>query len=538
MRRRLLVLQVAIVLLTVVTAGSALLAVQQREVRAAYRDQMLRLSQSVAQDPRVIGALGSADPASQIQPIAEVVRNATGVTYVVVTDAQGVRMSHPDPGRIGEMVSTDPSIPLAGQTYIGTQTGTLGRSWRVKVPVFDPDGSVIGTVSVGTLESTLSSQFLDEVTIILLVLGGAAALGVIGAAAATQLIRKRIYQLDPDDAAEMLRAHQAMLHGIREGVVAVDPAYRVRLVNDEAARLLDLDTADVEVGAPMEDILESNLAQLVRSGVTDDRLVLAGSRVLVARCDAAATDDHDTVGTVLMLRDRTDLHAVVRELDGAHSLTEGLRAQAHEHSNRLHVLLGLLELGETKEAMGFIRRTAAGGPLTGSQQVPGIADTEVLALLHSLVHRGVERNVEIEVTPSSTLASMSADESLQMDVLTVLANLVENALTACRLGGRVLVELEHDRSSAASRLTLRVEDDGPGIPPELAERIFDVGVTSKEVAGSGSMSAHGIGLALVRRIALRRGGSARAVPSRLGGSGFVVQLAAQAVVPDDVVLTP
>ncbi len=101
MRRRLLVLQVAIVLLTVVTAGSALLAVQQREVRAAYRDQMLRLSHSVAQDPRVIGALGSADPASQVQPIAEVVRNATGVTYVVVTDARGVRIRTPTPTASG-----------------------------------------------------------------------------------------------------------------------------------------------------------------------------------------------------------------------------------------------------------------------------------------------------------------------------------------------------------------------------------------------------------------------------------------------------
>lgn len=536
MRRRLLILQVAIVLLTVVTAGVALLAIQQREVRAGYRDQMLQLSHSVAEDPRIVEALNSSDPAEQIQPIAEVVRNATGVTYVVVTDTEGIRMSHPDPERIGRRVSTDPSIPLAGQTYIGTQTGTLGRSWRVKVPVFEPGGEVVGTVSVGTLETTLSSQFFDELTVILLVLGGATVLGVVGAAAATQLIRKRIYQLDPDDAAEMLRAHRAMLHGIREGVVAVDPAYRVRLVNDEAARLLDLDAADVEVGAAMEDILEANLAQLVRSGVTDDRLVLAGSRVLVARCDAA-TDDRDAVGTVLMLRDRTDLHAVVRELDGAHSLTEGLRAQAHEHSNRLHVLLGLLELGETHEAMTFIRRIGAGGPLTGSGQAPGVEDIEICALLHSLVHRGVERNVDVQVAPGSTVPVLGDDPSLQMDVLTVLANLVENALTACRLGGRVLVELGHESSPTGSRMTLRVDDDGAGMPAELAERVFDVGVSTKEPVRPGAAGPHGIGLALVRRIALRRGGSAQIVSSPLGGSGVLVHLDVQVAATENAMLS-
>src|SRR5699024_7205635 len=100
------------------------------------------------------------------------IRDASNVTYIVVTDENGIRYSHPSPERIGEMVSTDPSVALSGQTYSGTQTGTLGESWRVKVPVRAEDGAILGQVSVGILESTLREDFLSDASWFSLVLGG------------------------------------------------------------------------------------------------------------------------------------------------------------------------------------------------------------------------------------------------------------------------------------------------------------------------------------------------------------------------------
>jgi two-component system CitB family sensor kinase len=103
----------------------------------------------VAKLPSIVEAFDDPDPSATIQPIADLIAQSTGVTYVVVTDERGIRYSHPNPDMIGQPVSTDPSVPLSGQIYVGTQTGTLGESWRVKVPIYSPAGAIIGTASVG-----------------------------------------------------------------------------------------------------------------------------------------------------------------------------------------------------------------------------------------------------------------------------------------------------------------------------------------------------------------------------------------------------
>src|SRR5918995_174066 len=176
---QLVLLQVAIVLTTVVGTGLTAVWLQEQQLRDAYQDRMIAVAQSVAGLPAITDAFDDADPSSTIQPVAEVIRRASNVTYVVVANDQGIRYSHPNPDRIGEKASTDPAIPLSGEIYVGTQTGTLGESWRVKVPIFDDEGEVMGQVSVGILESELRADFIGGLTRILPPLLVAAGIGVL-----------------------------------------------------------------------------------------------------------------------------------------------------------------------------------------------------------------------------------------------------------------------------------------------------------------------------------------------------------------------
>lgn len=508
LRTQLLALQLLIVLTTVCLVGVVATLMQAAQIRESYQQQMIGVAQSVGTLPSVVDAFDSDDPSATIQPIAELIRQASGVTYVVVTDAEGIRYSHPNPDRIGERVSTDPSVPLSGETYVGTQTGTLGESWRVKVPIRDEDGTIIGTASVGILESELRADLYDYLPWLALWLLGAVLVGTLGAVWVSRVVWRRIYRLEPEQIASLLETREAMLHGIGEGLVAVDDDERVALVNDEATRLLDL--GPEAIGRPAADVLEPSLLALLRAdGETSERMLLAGERILLGQRSRAEVDGR-SVGVVLILRDRTELLGTLRELDGARDVTQALRAQAHEFSNRMHVISGLVESGRTQEAISFIAQTGHGGSLTDAPVAPGIANPDVVALLLAKTTTSEERGVRLVVDPAS---EVGRDESA--DLVTVLGNLVDNAVDACSPGGTVEVSL----SRVDGGTVVTVQDDGPGIPEADRDRIFESGWSTK-----GSSGTRGIGLALVRRVARRRGGDVAVSSSATGGARFDVRL--------------
>jgi len=318
LRVQLLALQALIVFLVTLATGIVAGALQEQALRESYKDRMQAVAQSIASLPTVREAFDDVDPAATIQPIAEVIREASDLAYVVVANADGIRYSHPNPYRIGEKVSTDPSIPLAGAVYVGTQTGTLGTSWRVKVPIFADDGTVIGTASVGILESELNDEFMRNLAWLISAMLAAAVLGVFGSAWVTSVIRRRIYLLEPDQIAALVKNQETTLHGLSEGVITVNAAGRITLVNDAAARFLDRDAAELD-GAAADDVLDDELRAVLREGEDAGRPVIVGSHVLVARSTGSRVDGSDIEAT-LLLRDHTELNDVVRRVEAADAI--------------------------------------------------------------------------------------------------------------------------------------------------------------------------------------------------------------------------
>ena len=516
---QLLLLQVAIVLTTVVGTGVTAVWLQEQQLRDAYQDRMIAVAQSVAGLPVITEAFDDADPSATIQPVAEVIRNASDVTYVVVANDLGIRYSHPNPDRIGEKVSTDPAIPLSGEIYVGTQTGTLGESWRVKVPIFAPGGEeVIGQVSVGILESELQKDFLGGLGFLLLALVAAAVIGVVGSAWIGRVIRRRIYGLEPDEIRAMLETREAMLHGIREGLVAVDDSGRIVLMNDAAARLLDIPDADEVLGRPIDAALDRELARFIASGEDRETPVLSGERVLLVHGDRVSVEGRE-IGSIAILRDRTELETTLRELEGAQGLAEGLRAQSHEFSNKLHVVSGLLELGHVDAAIAFIQRVGSGGALSSLDERDGIADLETAALVLAKRSRAQELGIALEIDPASHFDA-ARDGVPRTDLLTVVGNLLDNAIEACPLGGRITLAIRDDLEPGV--LVVRVDDDGPGVAVDRRSAIFEPDVSGK--APAPGKARRGIGLTIVQRVSARLGGSAAVDASPAGGARFTVRL--------------
>lgn len=515
---QLLAMQLVIVLLTLLAAGFVAVRLEEKSLRSTYAQRVLTTARSLATVPGVGDAYRSADPSRTLQPLAETVRQAAGATFVVFTNGSGVRYSHPDPAKVGRMVSTDPTVPLGGEDFVGTETGSLGSSLRAKVPVRDGRGAVVGTVSVGILESRISADLAGFLPALVGWLTAAAMLGAIGAALVTRLVRRRIFGLEPDQIGTLLQTRDAMLHGIREGVVAVDDVGRLALVNDEALRLLGLDHDPT--GQPAGAVLEPDVVALLDArGPVTDQVVLAGERLLVANGTVARVGGRD-VGSLVTLRDRTELFDALRALQGQRGITDALRAQAHEFSNHLHLLSGLMELGCHDEAGAFIARLGMGGTLLGGASLSQVDDTSVAALLVAKGAAARERGVTLSLDEESEVVDEVGDA-----VLTVLGNLVDNAVDAVGPGGHVQVHAHYPVPNGG--LVLQVVDDGPGLPADLREVVFNRGMSGK--TATTDHHGQGIGLALVARIVQRRGGRVSIGERAGGGAVFTVVLPALGV---------
>lgn len=243
--------QVLMVQLTIAAGVTALATgLFLAPLSAQLDDQAMRralaIAQTTAAETHLDDALESSRPTRHgpVQNEAERIRAATGAEYVVIMDKRGVRWSHTDPDEIGRHVSTDPSAALSGQDVMQIDEGTLGRSARGKVPLRDENGKVVGAVSVGIAYESVQERLLSTVPQLLAYAGGALAVGALAAYLVSRRLQRRTHDLAFSDISALLAEREAMLHGIREGFLALDKYGRIRLMNDEAQRLLDLRTDD------------------------------------------------------------------------------------------------------------------------------------------------------------------------------------------------------------------------------------------------------------------------------------------------------
>lgn len=494
-----LLLQIAIVLVCVVAGTALSFSIVTDRIDREYEQRSLAIGHAVADTPDVIEAFALSDPSKVIQPIAEAIRLSTGASFVVVANKDGIRYSHPNPARIGERVSTDPSTALSGQSFAGVEVGTLGRSVRGKVPIFDASGQVMGIVSVGFLEDVVAASLRDSLPILGLSAALALALGVAGSLFLARRLRRQTFGLGAPEIASLLEEREAVLHGIREGVLVTDAAGRITLANDEAQRLLALDASCV--GRPVSDVIPRGPVLDVLTGAREgsDELVLAGERVLVVN-RTPATVRGALVGAVATLRDRTELEGALKELEGERSNAHALRAQAHEFYNKLHAVSGLIELGRTQDAVGLISSTALVHQELVDRVRERIGDPTLAALLLAKASVASERGVDFRLGGDTFLGRATIEPH---DLITVVGNLVDNAVDAA--AGTPNAWVEATVAETSDGVSIRVRDSGPGIGSSHTADIWREGFTTKR-----GPAHHGLGLALVRQVAERRGGWVRA----------------------------
>jgi len=519
---QILVSQTLILAITVLVGFGLFVRGERSHLDSVYERRAAAIAATAAQVPDIRRCVvPGAACGDVVQQIATGIMKSTGASYVVVVDMGRVRHSHPFPELIGKRIA-EPIATLDGRTHTTIDSGRTGRSANGKAPLYAPDGTMAGEVSVGLRESSVTAALVGELPVYALWFGIALAVGVVASLVLAQRLKRRTFGLELDEIAHLLREREAVLHGIREGVIAFDEDGRVTLVNDEARRLLGLGTASI--GGRLDAMVPPGRLRDVLAGavhgkdevVLTDDFCLTVNRMPVRLAGRAH-------GAVVTLRDRTELAGLLRELDTSHGLTDALRAQQHEFSNRMHALAGLLELGEVEEAMTFLsdlRTTEAG---FAEELRARIASPYVVGLILAKATIAAERGIEMTLSEDSWLGEVPTREQA---VTTILGNLLDNAFDALSgdgfvpgRAGRVEVSIVEEDDG----VHLRVADNGPGIPPGRSGEVFVDGYTTKPARGA---LRRGLGLALVHRIVQRLGGTISA--SEGPGAVFTVLLPREA----------
>ena len=512
-----LVLQVAVVTLTLGIAGALLAYLSHERLAAQYENQSLDTARAIAFAPAVRANVAryenvplTPSPAvidelenGPLQKLATEIQQRTGVLFVVITNNEGIRLSHPNPSELAQRVSTNPAEALTGREQVMRQSGTLGPSVRAKVPVLAPDsGRVIGEVSIGISTAAVHRQLWSDVRAAAILVGVALSIGVVGSVLLARRWRGLTMGLQPSEMAELIRGQAAVLHGIDEGVLAVDTDSKTTFVNDEACRLLGVGN---ESGRPVDEIgLTPRVLEVLESADSAPVIANVGDRILVVSARRVARDGRD-LGTVLAVRDRTDVESLTRQLDAVQLMSTALRAQRHEFANRLHLLNGLLHGGHTEEAARYVEELLGSGPLGSA--LPGIdaiRDPFVQAFLAAKAASAREAGVTLVIGANTWVPGRL---TLPVDVTTVLGNLVDNAIDAARTGAAEAKAVEVELLQDGSTLHIAVADSGDGIAPDFVDEVFVEGRSTKP--DSGIPGGRGIGMALSRQISRALGGDVR-----------------------------
>ncbi|MGM9919853.1 MAG: PAS domain-containing protein, partial [Bhargavaea sp.] len=387
----------------------------------------ISIAHSVAEIPELQDAFSLEDPASVIQDIVTPILEKTEAEFIVVGNLDGIRYSHPEPEKIGEeMVGGDNERALRfGESYISKKRGTLGLSIRGKVPVYH-EGEIVGVVSVGILNDSVQTLIEQRARSLWLTLGLILLIGIIGAVAISNYIKRLLGNKEPEEISDLYSRQEAILQSTHEGILATDANGRITLINTAASQILN-GSPEMVQGGSIDRFLPPNIG--LGREYQGREMVLGNQTVLANQTPLSGSGTY--AGSVITFQRKSEIQKITEELSRIRQYANTQRAQTHEHSNKMHVILGLLMNGRPEEAIDYIQKENNVKHSQLKFLEDRLYDPLIQALLQGKQIRAEELGVKLFINPDSRLSHELSEEQ-QDAVLTALGNVIENAFDAVR----------------------------------------------------------------------------------------------------------
>lgn len=431
--------------------------------------------------------------------------------YLVLADKNGIRLYHPDNLRIGEPFTGGDEGEALTQNcaYITTRKGNTDIQKRAFHSLCTKDGTITGFVMVSASLRTIRREQRQTVLRLLLVLFAILIAGLVFAWLISQNIRTSLLGFEPQTIAQMYLQRDEILDTLNEEILVVDRNDTI-LYRNEAAKqtfsatklpddfpLVAERTACIEENTPMRDLLAQYQERTL----------------LVHLMPAGTKGQPDAV--LLIIRDRTEATRLAEQLTGTNHIIEALRANTHEYMNKLHVILGLLQIGDNKQAMRFITNVSDDIESGYQTVVKQIQDSSVAALILGKQSHARELDIRFALRCDSFLPATNPWLSSR-DCITIVGNLIENAFEAIN-GTNGIRQVELFICCTDHGITICVDDTGCGMRKEQIDKIYSGQYTTK---GEG----HGIGLGLIQEIVRKHHGFLEIESEPGEGTSFTISI--------------
>ena len=448
------------------------------------------------------------------------------VDVISIVDTRNLRIYHTNHSLIGtEYDGTHPDFSSHRKGfYTESDIGPSGPQRRTYSAIYDEDGNYIGFIMAIMLKTSIRSLTYRIVFLFLTVTIAAIVIEIAICRAFSRKLKRRLLGYEPDTFTSMFRIRENILESTYDGIIAVDSECKVQFANKAANKMLGCaDSADntEKISHIQQKVFaEKYLSDVLKNGTAEFGIQqeTENGTALLIDC-IPVREDGFINGAVALLHDRTEYTKLMEELSGTKYLVDSMRANNHDFTNKLHVILGLIQIGEYDKAVSYIENISIIQRQTLSTVMNAIDNSSFAALLVGKIARASECNVRFILKEGTRFKS--SDIALPSEALvTIAGNLIDNAIDAMNMqlsGADRQRELEFGVFTKPGELLITVRDTGCGIAPEIKDRVFEKGFSTK---GTG----RGVGMYHTRQLVESLGGTISFVSEKDIGTSFMVEL--------------
>ena len=445
------------------------------------RDQNLQnVAQTIANSPLLTNNSLVKDNESLSEYLDALKETLSDIDVISVVDDNGMRVYHSNPSLIGTQY--DGNLPNFSNRnddfYTVDENGPSGSQRRAYAAVYDRDGNYIGVVMAIMLMKNIHTETIQMLWIFFAITLVAIGIEIFLAFRLSGKVKDGLMGYEPDVFTAMYRMRDNILESLEEGILATDEKGVIQFANTAATNMLCTANQGSLVGKTIASLGDEILTETMSSQEKELNVTLSDPNIILNSITINNADG--TTGAIGILHNRAEYTKLMEDLSGTRYLVDSMRANNHDFTNKLHVILGLIQMEMYDEATSYIQNITMVQRENISKVMNAVNEPAVAALLIGKIARAAELNVHFVLREGCTYSA--SDMSLPSEMLvTVIGNLLDNAYDSMNDSDNPNEhkELMFGIYSRPGAVLITVDDTGSGIAKENLENIFTKGFSTK-----------------------------------------------------------